>query len=218
MGAGSPVARTLFENDWDDFVALCYFEGRGDWLERCTKRAYLDMSKTLRRQSSSDKSHSEWRKAASLILRNRLLELARCVTWDTPAFDEWHEISVELLQSMSGEHGVLLYVGQCQKWINMSIKYATALGERRLPGFSGVYEVTHIPLDSIVLNELVSGRAGKKMQVPPHTWSRIPDYAEYFSCQLWVRENVPGIPLEIEYRLWEAGVRKNGLSKERGGD
>ncbi|MHB8106332.1 MAG: hypothetical protein ACYDH4_02710 [Candidatus Cryosericum sp.] len=217
MGAGSSVQRTLFENDWDDFVALCYFEGEGDWLERCIGRAYLDMSRTLRRQGSSDRSHSEWRQAASLILRNRLLELTRCPRWDAPAFDEWHKASVELLQSISRERSVVLYVGQCQKWINMSIKYAIALGERRLPGFSGVYEVAHIPLDSIVLNGLVTGLAGKKMDALHHTWSRIPGYAEYFSCQLWVRKHLPGIPLEIEYRLWEAGVRQNGLTKEHGG-
>ncbi len=152
------------------------------------------MSRTLRRRGSSDESHTHGGKAASLILRNRLLELTRRPTWDNPAFDEWHKASVELLQSMSREHGVLLYVGQCQKWINMSIKYAIALGERRLPGFSGVYEVAHIPLDSIVLNELVSGFAGKKMQAPLHTWSRIPEYAEYLTCQVWVREKLPGIP------------------------
>jgi len=209
MSTESPVQRTLSGNDWDDFVALCYFEGKGDWLERCIGRAYLDMSRTLRRQGSSDKSHSEWRKAASLTLRDRLVELTQRPAWNTPAFDEWHKTSVELLQSVSREHNVLLYVGQCQKWINMSIKYAIALGERRLPGFCGVYEVAHMPLDTIVLDGLVSGFAGKKMDPLPHVWSRIPDYAEYFSCQLWVRRNLPGIPLEIEYRLWRAGARKN---------
>ena len=209
MSTELPVQRVLSGNDWDDFIALCYFEGKGDWLKRCIGRAYLDMSRTLRRQGSSDKSHSAWRQDASLTLRNRLVELTQCPTWDTPAFDEWHKTSVGLLQSISREHSVLLYVGQCQKWINMSIKYAIALGERRLPGFSGVYEVAHVPLDTIVLDGLVSGRVGKKMQAPPHTWSRIPDYAEYFACQLWVRENVPGTPLEIEYRLWKEGARKD---------
>ena len=209
MSTEMPVQRTLSGNDWDDFVALCYFEGKGDWLERCIGRAYLDMSRTLRRQGSTDKSHSEWRKAASLTLRNRLRELTQCPAWNTPAFDEWHKASVVLLQDLSRERSVLLYVGQCQKWINMSIKYAIALGERRLPGFSGVYEVAHVPLDTIVLDGLVSGLAGKKMQAPPHTWSRISEYAEYLTCQVWVRENIPGIPLEIEYRLWEAGARKN---------
>jgi hypothetical protein len=111
-----------------------------------------------------------------------------------------------VLQSVSKNRRVLLYVGQCQKWINMSIKYAVALGERRMPGFSSVCEVAHVPLDSIVLNKLVAGIDGKKMQAPPHTWSRIPTYTEYMSCQLWVRANLPGIPLEIEYHLWQEGL------------
>ena len=208
----------LSQGDWDDFVALCYFEGKGDWLERCIGRAYLDMSRTLRRQGSSDESHGKWRQAASLVLRNRLLELTQRVAWDAPAFDEWHRTSVELLQSISRERGVLLYVGQCQKWINMSIKYAIALGERRLPGFAGVYEVAHIPLDSIVLDALVGGVEGKKTLAPLQTWSRISDYTEYLRCQLWVRNELHGIPLEIEYRLWANGARRNELIKECAGD
>ena len=215
MSTGSSVVHVVSASDWDDFVAVCYFGREGDWLDRCMRRAYLDMSRTLRRRGFSDESHSAWRQAASLILRDRLSELTRCPTWNTPAFDEWHKASVELLQSISREHSVLLYVGQCQKWINMSIKYAIALGERRLPGFSGVYEVAHVPLDSIVLNRLVSGFADKKMDPLPHTWSRIPDYAEYFSCQLWVRKNLPGIPLEIEYRLWQGDLGNAGEGEKQ---
>jgi hypothetical protein len=176
------------------------------------------MNRTLHGMSDLGELHSDWRTAMLCVLKHRLAILPGVPDWTQVLFDTWHHESVEVLKQASSEHGFPLSVGQCQKWINMSIKYAIALGERRLPGFSGVYEVAHIPLDSIVLNELVTGLAGKKMDPPPHTWSRIPDYAEYFSCQLWVREHLSGIPLEIEYRLWKAGVRKNGLSKERGGD
>jgi hypothetical protein len=195
-------------SEWDDFLAICYFGGDEDWLERCIQRAYLDMSRTLRRQGSSDEAHEEWRQAASATLRDCLVQLPKHSAWSAEAFDEWHRESVEVLQSVSTEHEVLLYVGQCQKWINMSIKYAVALGERRMPGFSSVYEVAHVALDSIVLDQLVAGVDGKKMQALPHAWSRIPTYAEYMSCQLWVRANVTGIPLEVEYRLWQEGARK----------
>ena len=206
MSARPLVPHVVSENNWDDFVAVCYFGRDGDWLHRCIQRAYLDMSRTLRRQGSSDEAHTQWRQAASTTLRVRLLELPMQPEWSSQAFDKWHRASVEMLQKISADRRVLLYVGQCQKWINMSIKYAVALGERRMPGFSSVYEVAHIPLDSILLNRLVSGLAGKKMQALPHTWSRIPEYAEYLSCQLWVRKNLLGIPLEIEYRLWQEGA------------
>jgi hypothetical protein len=59
-------------SDWDDFLAICYFGVEGDWLDRCLQRAYLDMSRTLRRRGSSNEAHEEWRHAASTTLRDRL--------------------------------------------------------------------------------------------------------------------------------------------------
>lgn len=214
MSKESSVQHVVSTRDWDDFIAVCYFGRDGDWLDRCMRRAYLDMNRTLHGVAGRlGGNHSAWTDALLHVLKDRLMILPSRHTWTQVSFDAWHCESVDELQRVSSEHGFPLFVGQAQKWINMSIKYAIALGEQRLPGFSGVYEVAHIPLDNIVLDALVTGLAGKKMGRLPHTWSRIPSYAEYLSCQLWVRTNLPGIPLEIEYQLWGTGALTNRPSE-----
>jgi len=176
-------------------------------------RAFLKTDKGKGIAKDRDSSLDYFQKELQLQLGDMTMSTLEDVLHHLWSMGVWgNKASVELLQSILRERSVLPYVGQCQKWINMSIKYAIALGERRLPGFSSVYEVAHIPLDSIVLDGLVTGLAGKKMDALPHTWSRIPEYAEYLSCQLWVRENLPGIPLEIEYRLWQRDPGNAGES------
>jgi len=104
---------------------------------------------------------------------------------------------------MSSEQGFSsLSVGQAQKWINMSIKYAIALGERRLPGFHRVYDVAHVALDNIVLKRLTE----LGMSTLGCSWSRLDDYGQYMKCQQWVRDRFGDeFPLEVEYRLWKEG-------------
>jgi hypothetical protein len=91
-------------------------------------------------------------------------------------------------------------VGQAQKWINMSIKYAIALGEHRVPGLHCVYDVAHVALDNIVLVRL------EELGMPPLgcAWSRLNDYGQYMGCQQWIRDHFQGsCLLEVEYRLWQ---------------
>jgi hypothetical protein len=101
-------------------------------------------------------------------------------------------------------------VGQAQKWINMSIKYAIALGEQRVSGFSGVYGVAHAPLDNIVLSALVE----EAMLPLGMAWSRLNDYSKYMECQRSIRKLYPSdTALEAEYRIWlQATEDKTGES------
>jgi hypothetical protein len=202
--SSAPTSRhSLGRNEWDDFVALCYFGREGDWLDRCIRRAYLDMNRTLHGMSTFGGDHPEWKTTIVQVVRSRLMILARKPDWTMASFDAWHRETVEEMQRLSEDHGFHLSVGQCQKWINMTIKYIVALGERRVPGFSGVYDVAHVALDSIVLARL------EGLHMPPlgYAWSKLDDYSLYMTCQTWVREHCQGIPLETEYRLWQEGTR-----------
>lgn len=210
MAAGPLVRHVVSSNDWDDFVAVCYFGRVGDWLDRCMRRAYLDMNRTLHGTSKLGELHSEWKSAMLRILKDRLTMLPSEHAWTQGSFDAWHNESVDMLKEISSEHGFSsLSVGQSQKWINMSIKYAIALGERRLPGFHCVYDVAHMALDNIVLERLTE----LGMPALDCAWSRLDDYTRYMECQRWVRDHFRDErPLEVEYRLWQADPGNAGES------
>ena len=176
------------------------------------RRAYLDMNRTLHGMSKLGEGHSDWKTVMLHVLRNRLTMLLDQGAWTIQSFDAWHHESVDALKRVSSEHGFPLSVGQSQKWINMSIKYAIALGERRLPGFHCVYEVAHVALDNIVLERLVEGG----MSPLGCAWSRLDDYGQYMGCQQWTRDHFQGnCLLEVEYRLWQGGLGDVGEGEKQ---
>jgi hypothetical protein len=114
------------------------------------------------------------------------------------AFDTWHRtISIRLVARYR-EHGHEMFIGQAQKWINMSLKYIFTVGDERIPGFQAIYPFCHIPLDSILV------RRFRPYGAPalPNRWSRIDDYEQYLKYQHWVRQRFTRLPLDIEFLLW----------------
>ena len=212
MSAGSSVGHVVSASDWDDFVAICYFGRDGDWLDRCMRRAYLDMNRTLHGMSTLGEGHSDWKTVMLRVLRDRLTMLPGEDTWTQASFDAWHHESVDALKRVSSEHGFPLSVGQAQKWINMSIKYAIALGEHRVPGLHCVYDVAHVALDNIVLVRL------EELGMPPLgcAWSRLDEYNRYMQCQQWVHDHFPdACSLEVEYRLWQGDPGNAGEGRKQ---
>jgi len=70
MSAEAPVEHLVSVSGWEDFVAVCYFGRDGDWLDRCMRRAYLDMNRTLHgmvRELGED--HVAWTDAMLRVLR-----------------------------------------------------------------------------------------------------------------------------------------------------
>jgi len=208
--------------DWSEFIAVCYFgsNDKGDWLDRCVRRGYLDMSRTLYGMTRFSKAHGEWRPRMTGLLRQRLDILPATREWTADAFDKWHWSSVTALQALSeslgyGAEGTVqvvprarFTVGQAQKWINMTIKYTIALGESRIPGFWGVHPVAHAALDSIVISALV--RDGMDSLSGP--WSKLNDYGRYMDCQTWIRGRYPGeTSLQVENRLWLRAQSREGF-------
>ncbi len=204
------VDHALFEGDQGEFIAVCYLGGgrKGDWLDRCVQRAYLDMSRTLHGMAAFSRTHPGWQTSMKQLLKQRLCLLSQSAALDQEGFDSWHKACVAALQSLSnslgyasddGSSGRHFTVGQAQKWINMSIKYAIALGEARVPGFRAVFPVAHAPLDSLVLSSLKdSARV---------SWSRIDDYQQYMELEESLRQGDPGrTPLDIENQKWLAAM------------
>jgi hypothetical protein len=78
--------------------------------------------------------------------------------------------------------------------------YVYVFGEERLPGYSSLYGLCHVPIDNILL--------GKKefQDLPTFTesWSRVDNYSSYLSFQVRVREHFPGsAPLAVEFHVWQ---------------
>lgn len=226
MSAESSVGHVVSASDWDDFIAVCYFGGedKGDWLNRCIRRAYLDMSRTLHGMAVCGRPHPDWQTSMACLLKQQLRVLIETPKWTQKGFDSWHEACVASLQQLSDRLGYVpqlggdgssrtrFTVGQAQKWINMSIKYAIALGERRVPGFFCAYDVAHVALDNIVLARL--GEGG----MPPLgcAWSRLDEYNRYMQCQQWVHDHFPdACSLEVEYRLWQGDPGNAGEGRKQ---
>jgi hypothetical protein len=187
-------------DEYFDFLVRCLF-GKGDLLHLCVHRAYRDFNRTLHGFASHE--HADRLRACGYQCVIELLrDLPKRKISSQREFDRWHETACAKLQNLyNRDHGFdRLYVGQAQKWLNMSVKYVFTLGEGRLPGFESLYQFAHIPIDNVFL-EAVSPH-GPNLGV---AWSRLDDYATYLNCQQAYRELFRGsIPLAAEFRLWLA--------------
>jgi len=199
--------RKVSREEWNGFVALARLDGPGDGLNRCIQSAYLTMNRTLVGIAKSPNA-DDWRRSMTDCLREKLAALTCRPTWNQDEFDTWHRDTASRLVQTAENPDFDFTVGQAQKWINVSIKNAVALGDRLMPSLSCVYDVAHVALDRIVLGEL-RRRDWMPRRLLQGPWSQLTDYGEYMMCQRLIRENLPGIPLEEEFHIWEEGRRSN---------
>jgi hypothetical protein len=201
--------------DYEDFLLRLYFEAEQDPLSACISRAYLDWNRTahgLGTLSGAEVLHT----VAVDTLKGAISELKSQLTRpiSSDEFDLWHRTICNSLEEVYGRHGHRLYVGQAQKWVNMTLKYVYTFGETRLPGYSEAYHLCHIPLDSIIIGHLA------KYGLPriSSSWSRMQDYTEYLERQIWIRRRFEQAPLDVEFLLWigsDTGMRSLGLGGTR---
>ncbi len=113
-------------------------------------------------------------------------------------FDSWHETLCKKIVSLFREQGLMFFVGQAQKWVNMTLKYIFTLGEQRVKGFEFAYPYCHVPLDNILINRL------KSYGFPSLNcaWSRLDNYDEYLQKQKWIRQRFSRPPMDVEFLLW----------------
>lgn len=190
----------LTRADYEDFLVHLYFGASGDPLTSCLDRAYLDFSRTLHgigvlaaREALYPKARAELAGAISSLRE----DAAHARHQD--AFDDWHRATCAALAATYRAHGYEnFYVGQGQKWINMTLKYVAVMGEDRLPGFAYLYPLCHVPLDNILLGRLSS----HGMAALPCAWSRLDDYDCYLASQHWIRQNFSLVPLDTEFLAW----------------
>jgi hypothetical protein len=189
------VKTTLTRSDFEDFLIRLYFTDPKNPLAACSRRAYLDFSRTLH---GIGPQSGELFGYAERKLRNRL-ELVRNRTLTQEQFDDWHRKTCRSLAVTYAKHGYeSFFVGQAQKWVNMTLKYIFVFGDARIPGFAELYPQCHVPLDNVLLDRLRSFH----FPTLPCAWSRLDDYNFYLDLQRWMRESFDLPPLDNEFRLW----------------
>ena len=211
--SGSPEMRPtdpITSDDRRDFLTLLVFgQSAAAPLAASVRTAYRDFQRTLHGfgsfplgQQLSRRAH-QWLEAE---LRALIGAGASGVAGESQqTFDDWHRRTVLSLQGLYADGGFTSFsIGQGQKWVNMSLKYAAVVfGERTLPGIERLVPWLHVPLDNIVL-------AAPELRDAPRllsAWSRLDDYDSYFAFQTWFRQAFPDCPpLATEFRLWQAGI------------
>ena len=188
------------QSDQNEFLIRLYFGAGNDLLDLCLGRAYLDFSRTLHGIAAHPSAYPE----AKRFLRAEFSQLsAGQPTPSSECFDAWHAAVCSKLKAIYAQHGhASFYIGQAQKWINMTFKYVYVMGEAKLPGFASFYGLCHMPIDNIILKRLALAFAS-----PPRlaqAWSRMESYEHYMEFQRWIRGAFKGSsPLAVEFKLWQ---------------
>jgi hypothetical protein len=204
----------LTRADYDDFLVFLFFGDMTDPLRACARRAYLDFSRTMHGIDQA-RGAREMRQEAEACLCRRIAGLVQ--TWKggmgCADFDAWHRATCDELIASYAKCNYKLYPGQAQKWVNMTLKYAFTLGEKRLPGYRPFYAFCHAPLDNVMLARL--GAYG--FPALSCAWSRLKDYPTYLSIQDWIRQRFPLAPLDAEFLLFRGRPLPGGTGCSEAG-
>jgi len=123
---------------------------------------------------------------------------------DQEQYDRWHSrlMTRLMLASAPTSDGTGLTLGQAQKWVNMSVKYAVG---GRLADFEQFEKCAHVPIDRILLKELAIHPKYRSVVdlLPEGAWSRMDNPHAYGAFQRKLRELAsPEPPLLVELDLW----------------
>ena len=185
--------------DYEDYLPYLYFGSDSDLLSACMYRAYRDFNRTLHGFGNFENARDVYLQAISL-LKDSLGDLKSISTSliTVEKFDDWHKSTCEQLISLFDGYGYHLFVGQAQKWVNMTMKYVFTIGEQRISGFGSVYSYCHVLFDNILLKQL------RKFGFPMLNcaWSRLDKYDTYLERQKWIRQRFTLVPMDVEFLLW----------------
>lgn len=182
------------KNNSFQFLKYLYFgkvKKEEDIYKKCIFRAYRDFNRTLHGFYKNENKNIIYKTCEEIIIK----EIKNIISKNTKKenFDKWHKNLCFLLIEEFKNNNFILFVGQSQKWINMTIKYLFIFKEE-LNIKDEIFLYTHIPIDNIILEKLNY----KKFKT---SWSRIKSYEEYFSFQEEIRLKYK-IPFEIEFNLF----------------
>lgn len=193
-----------------------------DEKKKCARRAYMDLSRTVKYKYSSselDKAKKCSDKYNYKVNRNttisrickELIDSIKNHPGDNADFDSWHKSVCQQIESTMNDKKLELLkekftIGQAQKWVNMTLKYLWLLD--MLPeGISA--EDLHVPIDSFILKALeeknisdISHKDGT-YKYNGEAWSRMEKYENYKCLQNKIKEVAKGSnPIDWESKAW----------------
>jgi hypothetical protein len=183
----------------EEFLIRSYFGMGKDYLQLAIRRAYRDFNRTLHGFGSLPEK-DKIRATAGNQLEAAFRELwnYRSRVIHQAVFDSWHQFTSKKLIAVYLPYHFHFYVGQAQKWINMTFKYIFTLGERRLPGYQALYPFCHVSLDNILIAALAkNGFPDLASPLEPHR--RL--YCLFASSGMCARP-FPYSPQDTESFLW----------------
>lgn len=185
----------LTPEDYHSFLIHLLFGTSSDAIDRCVSLAYRDLNRTIHGFGKHERRDRIFEGACQL-LKHSLINVTDAATCSE--FDDWHRTTCLGLVNLFVPEGQKFFIGQAQKWINMSFKYIYTHGEKLIPGYQPIYAFCHVPFDNILLEAL------KSYDFPDLNvnWSRIDDYDYYLDRQQWIRDRFNYPPLDVEFYLW----------------
>ena len=166
-----------------------------DLIELAMTKAYRDLMRTIT-NFASNINNNRIKTNARICIKEYIIKIINSNITSQQQFDKLHkEACNKLIEKFEDQ---CFTIGQAQKWINMSFKYLHLLDYE---GIEKIYEFSHIPIDSYILDI-----TNYKISKP---WSRLNDYTEYLQYQEWFRNKYnKEIPLDAEFRLWLEASKK----------
>lgn len=181
-------------SEYEDLLIFYYFGADEDRLRACRRRAYLDFNRTLRGIRANKGAYAN----AEKVLAGSLAAIRVMKDLTQGKFDEFHRNTIATLADGYRRDGYSKFtVGHGQKWINMTFKYMFVMGERRIAGFSHLYDFCHVPIDEYLLAALPKDFAPLGCR-----WSCLNNYELYLDRQQWIRNRFRKAPLDVEHELW----------------
>lgn len=192
-----PVHQVTVDSKILEFLKISYFGVADNPFEAASRSAYTDMCRTIRFHGKNGKA---LRKSVDVLLEERIPELI--AVDNSEKFTQWHYSICKLIVDKYEAAGIEFYIGQAQKWVNMTLKYLYVLVPDVVEPF---YRFLHIPLDNYIMDI-----AKKQYGVPILTtaWSRISDYQVYLDYEQTLMEAIDEVPLDWEFKKWVESARQ----------
>lgn len=191
-----------------EFLKAIYFGAEISPYSAAANRAYLDMNRTIRFNGLDEKKRKELHDFVCDFLKIGIKKLEASPPRSQGQYDTWHCSTCELIQKEYTDAGICFFIGQSQKWLNMTMKYLYIIGAC---DFDGYFEFLHIPLDNYIFD--ISKRE-IAVSRPERAWSRMENYEEeYLAYEKKLREAIGDVaPLRWEFQAWLKEARKRAAT------
>jgi len=177
-------------------------------IDACINTAYRDFCRTMHGIMGNDRNEAMRSEATDIIRRTIGKVLKANLTQDE--FDKLHGSACKAIKKVYYQNQTSFFIGQAQKWINMSFKYVYLLfladlldvPKTSIDILKHNYRHFHLPIDNIVLQHQTVRRLFSE-HIGSAAWSRIDDYSKYLAFQQSLQEAVK-IPLIVfEGQIWK---------------